>query len=174
MKTPQRFISSLKRRIVTLEVLSEVLYSVNKRAKNAMLMKEDYYWRAMNIPYEQRWKYHHAVQYYKDRQKHFYENKDYLISTFLYPVAIHEIKSKKDYYMKYLYFKINGRSFHQPINDYWHDKEIIKTLPVNRLDGFKVFGVDSVELISSQFCSKFIEMIQSGKYLSMFPLPHSE
>lgn len=82
MKTPKEYQDNLKNRIITEEIFTDCLYSVNKRAKNYRDKAQEYKWR-----YNRR--YHVAVDSQYDKMNEFYALKDRLLK-YLKPKCIHK------------------------------------------------------------------------------------
>jgi len=88
MKTPKQFTENLKKGIITTEMLEQVLFSINKRAKN---------WRDKKREYKAFYREH---RYYTDdydnikkceeKEKEYYAQKEFLLKTLLTPVCIHK------------------------------------------------------------------------------------
>lgn len=104
MKTPNKYITNLKKHIITEEMLSDCLYSVNKRAKNC---------RNQARSYEHSYHWIHAAscgESYRNKEDEYYQMKESLLKM-LSPVCIHhellgyaKIRTysyQKDYRKKY-------------------------------------------------------------------------
>ena len=80
MKTPKNYTANIKNRIITGEMLSECLFSVNKRAKNCRDQERKYRSR--------RYDKYDAEESYRAKKDEYYRQKDKLLSI-LQPVEIH-------------------------------------------------------------------------------------
>ena len=117
MKTPKEYAQNLKMGIITDEMLSECLYSVNKRAKNCR-DRERYYRR---FKYDM---YNNADLYYKKKQ-YYYLQKDIMLSI-LEPDCIHKetVQTKERIYSyepEYYEYEASGNYFHS--GEYWDNEE---------------------------------------------------
>lgn len=117
MKTPKEYVQNLKVGIITDEMLSECLYSVNKRAKNCR-DRERYY---RSFRYDA---YNNVGLYYKKKQ-HYYSQKDIMLSI-LQPDCIHKetIQTKERIYSyepEYYEYEYSGQYFHT--GGYWDNEE---------------------------------------------------
>lgn len=80
MRTPKDYTDNIKRGIITKEMLSDCLYSVNKRAKNCRDREREY--RGY------RHDYYGNEQKYRQQKEAYYEQKDKMLSL-LTPNCIH-------------------------------------------------------------------------------------
>ena len=81
MKTPKHYNDNLKNKIITEEMFSDCLYSVNKRAKN---------YRDKAHEYKHRYRfYHKAVDSQFNKMNEFYDLKEQLLK-YLKPKCIHK------------------------------------------------------------------------------------
>lgn len=108
MKTPKQYNDNLKNKIITEEMFSDCLYSVNKRAKN---------YRDKAYEYKNRYRfYHKAVDSQFDKMNEFYGLKERLLK-YLNPKCIHrqfigyETERVYSYEKEYFNRKINERSY---------------------------------------------------------------
>ena len=183
MKTPKDYEKTIAAGVVTEKILSEVLYSINKRAKNYRDAKRRY----SNSKYESN--YEKALE----KEQKFYSMKDDILS-YLKPVKIHKEEKIKDYYIKYYDYEVEydmiddyvrtGGYFDRESQEYVDFKVVRETeiielyfllyelgeytfhipieaksvegyeLPVEVITDFITEGKDVNELLSSQFCSK--------------------
>lgn len=88
MKTPKLFKENLKKGIITEEMLELVLFSLNKRAKNSRDKKQQYYYKAKSCRNGDL--YYKNVEKYKEKEKEYYSDKDFLIKMLLKPDCIHK------------------------------------------------------------------------------------
>lgn len=128
MKTPAKYNKLLKENKITEEIIGEVLYSFNKRAKNFRDEKNKY-----------RGSYNVYCNYEKNKEKEeeYYSKKEHLLKLFE-PIELHKdtkIKNKRiriyDYEMDYEYEEsqiINkGSYWDNEIKEYVDFVDIIKT-----------------------------------------------
>lgn len=133
MKTPVKYNKLLKENKITEEIIGEVLYSFNKRAKN---------FRNEKIKYRGRNDVYGNYQKNKDKEEEYYSKKEHLLKLFD-PVEIHKdtkVKNKRiriyDYEMNYYDYKKS-----QIVNEgsYW-DNEIKEY--IDFVDIIKVEKID--------------------------------
>ena len=103
MKTPKKYSDLVNQNKITEEILGEVIYSINKRAKNWRNQKRKY----KNYLLDQYDSYDNAV----DKEKKYYKMKSDMLEKFMYKL----VRYKLDDSLYYLYYKIDGYTFHQPI-----------------------------------------------------------
>ena len=103
MKTPKKYSDLVNQNKITEEILGEVIYSINKRAKNWRNQKRKY----KNYLLDQYDSYDNAV----DNEKKYYKMKSDMLEKFMYKL----VRYKLDDSLYYLYYKIGGYTFHQPI-----------------------------------------------------------
>ena len=183
MRTPAEYTKNLKSGIITEQMLSDCLYSVNKRAKN----------------YRDGSRYGQYADKNKLEMEKFYDYKEILLS-YLKPVCIHKQNIGKarihvydyepdyqqtkgrnivwrnsyinydyeevhfyDYevgpnrYLYFLYYELGDRSFHTPIkNPSDYDLTIE---PID--DNFTTYGADCIDLVSPQFVLKVIHTLEN-------------
>jgi hypothetical protein len=184
MKTKKIWTDNLKNGVVTEEMLSLCLHSVNKRAKNYRDKAREYndYYRNM---------YSSGAQ---EKKEEMYNYKTQLLQ-YIKPKCIHCVKSigkerkysyesdfnkildddviyqgsficdeygdvdfkdvYADFYENYLYYEINEFGFHQPIEDEDPELEII------RINDLTTFGKDITDLVSMQFVKKVLETLKT-------------
>lgn len=193
MRTPTEYSNMIKEGYITKSVLSEVLYSINKRAKNYRDNKRKY---KSNDRYDN-------FDKFENKEKEMYKMKDDILKKFT-PIAIHKdtkIKAYKikiydyeaeffyvkdkdviregSYFDKYqkeeVYFKVVEKTNktelyfnYFEIGDYsFHipiSKENIDTsLEIKNLENFETQGADESDLLSLQFCKKVYEMMIDEK-----------
>lgn len=95
MKTPATYTKMLKEERVTKEILGEVLYSYNKRAKNYRDQKRKY----RNYTYDK----YNNYEKNEEKENEMYEKKEYILRH-LNPICIHreiKIKDKRIRYYSY-------------------------------------------------------------------------
>lgn len=149
MKTPKKYSDLVNQNKITEEILGEVIYSINKRAKNWRNQKRKY----KNYLLDQYDSYDNAV----DNEKKYYKMKSDMLEKFMYKL----LRYKLDDSLYYLYYKIGGYTFHQPIEK--SELENFKDLDVDVLEDFETFGRDATELLSVQFCKKVYEKFIDNK-----------
>ena len=192
METPKEYKKMLKEGAISKKALSEVLYSVNKRAKNHRDAKRRY----KNSIYESN--YDKSVE----KEEEYYSMKDEILS-FLKPIKIHKDVKVRDKYVKYYdyepeYYSIKdyireGEYYDRECDDYVKFKVVLeeektellflyyeleeysyhtpinsadlseyKDLQISELKDFKTYGADINDLLSIQFCKKVHEALLSG------------
>ena len=168
MKTPKKYSDLVNQNKITEEILGEVIYSINKRAKNWRNQKRKY----KNYLLDQYDSYDNAV----DNEKKYYKMKSDMLEKFE-PIKIHKELRFRNFQRKvsekdleynqlddslyYLYYEIGGYTFHQPIEK--SELENFKDLEVDVLENFETFGRDTTELLSVQFCKKVYEKFMDNK-----------
>lgn len=125
MKTPKKYSDLVNQNKITEEILGEVIYSINKRAKNWRNQKRKY----KNYLLDQYDSYDNAV----DNEKKYYKMKSDMLEKFMYKL----VRYKLDDSLYYLYYKIGGYTFHQPIEK--SELENFKDLDVDVLEDFETF-----------------------------------
>ena len=86
MKTPKEYTDNIAKGIITEQMLSDCLFSVNKRAKNCRDKVREYrqYYRDNRYAYDK----YNTIERYNDQKEAYYEQKSILLSV-LNPVEIH-------------------------------------------------------------------------------------
>ena len=156
MRTPKKYIENLEHGIVTEQMLCDVLYSYNKRAKN---------WRDKKRQY----KHSYSINSYswfnnalENEQKYYGYKTDIL--NLLEPECIHEELLENEYetiIQYYLFYVIGDHSFHHPIK-----KEEICNYPnlkVVRIEQLITHGTTGDKLLSSQFADRVREALINGE-----------
>lgn len=193
METPVEYKTQVNSGIITSDILSACIYSVNKRAKN-------FRDRARAARKDRREDYEAAKE-----KENYYDMKEELLSV-VDPVCIHKEPVKrscqildtmpeyKDYYIHaeyvkvgrfvekgknyftnflitevdgfnyYLYFRFeNGYSFHRPITE--EEIQNYPDLNIVDIDPLKTEGKSIESLVSMQFVTKVVALIKSGHYV---------
>jgi len=159
MKTPDIYSKLIERHVITTEIAADVIYSLNKRAKN--------------------WRDSHPEKYQEIRELRingkrdmtglslkygvldYYRKKDYMIITLFTPEKIHVIKG-----IEYLYYRVHKSIFHLPLYIYRsYGLNPDPGLTVELAESFPTPGEDVEKLVSLPFCRKVIELIKSGDYI---------
>lgn len=117
MKTPKHYNDNLKNKIITEEMFSDCLYSVNKRAKN---------YRDKAHEYKHRYRfYHKAADSQFDKMNEFYDLKEQLLK-YLKPKCIHKqfigYETKRVYSYQKEYFNRKGKTIVWE-NSYYNDDQ---------------------------------------------------
>ena len=156
MRTPKQYIDNLENGIVTEQMLCDVLFSYNKRAKN---------WRDKKRQY----KHSYATNSYtwfnnalKNEQK-YYQYKTEILQ-FIKPTCIHEEYIENDFEMiiqYYLFYVVGDHSFHHPIEK--KDVDKYSELEVVRIEQLTTRGASGTRLLSSQFADKVREKLLAGE-----------
>lgn len=125
MKTPKKYTENLKKCIITKQMLSDCLYSVNKRATN---------WRDMEREYKSsQYDYYGDEEKARARKEYYYDLKGVMLSI-VQPVCIHRetiIRSEREriyewdeiseeYDEDYYEYKKNGDFVYE--GSYWNNK----------------------------------------------------
>ena len=156
MRTPKEYIENLDKGIVTEQMLCDVLFSYNKRAKN---------WRDKKRQY----KHSYATNSYAwfnnalENEQKYYNYKSEILSL-LTPNCIHEEYLENDYEMiiqYYLFYVVGDHSFHSPIKK----EEVINYpgLEIVRIEQLITKGASDNRLLSCQFADKVREMLLAGE-----------
>ena len=158
---------TLKKGIVTPEILGYAAYSVNKRAKNWRDREEEY----RDIRRHNRFWYDKYDNEGRAREKkeEYYSYKERICKMFQ-PSKVHSLTQwrwdrvlEEEYPVEkyFLFYEFGGFTFHQPVKG---DAENIK-LPVEKLDDdFETYGADIHELMSMQMVNKIMNGIEKGEY----------
>ncbi len=124
MKTPKEYTDNIAKRIITSQMLSDCLFSVNKRAKNCRDKAREYrqYYRNNRYVYDK----YNTIEKYDDQKEEYYGQKEKLLSI-LEPVEIH--KEFFDYERKRIYefdedYEKNRNNFVWENSYYDHEKEM--------------------------------------------------
>lgn len=156
MRTPKAYIENLDKGIVTEEMLCDVLFSYNKRAKNWRDKKRQYKHSYSTNSYT--W-FNNALE----NEQKYYTYKSEILSL-LTPECIHEEYLESDYEMiiqYYLFYVVGNHSFHHPIQK--EDVINYPNLEVVRIEQLVTKGASANRLLSSQFADKVREMLLAGE-----------
>ena len=156
MRTPKKYIENLDNGIITEEMLCDVLYSYNKRAKNWRDKKRQY--KHSYSPNSLSW-FNNALE----NEQKYYSYKSEILNL-LKPTCIHEEVIENDYetlIQYYLFYVIGDHSFHHPIQkeelSKWTGLEVIK------IEQLITHGASVNRLLSSQFADMVREALVDGK-----------
>lgn len=211
MKTNKSFAQFFSNKIITEEMLELALYSINKRAKNCRDKKNEYYHKAKACGYKNDYNYK-TVESYKEKEKDYYSQKDFLLKCLLDPVCIHSsiktvsnrrriydyeddfrshYQSKKYIYSNsyfdndtdeeitfidiiedekqvenFLFYETENYSFHIPFFniEVWEQEKYLAELQTIQIDNLVTKGKDIVELVSTQFCKKLLDLVKQQDY----------
>lgn len=156
MRTPRKYTENLEKGIVTEQMLCDVLYSYNKRAKN---------WRDKKRQYKNSYSINSYAWFnnaLENEQKYYGYKSDIL--NLLQPECIHEEILENDYetiIQYYLFYVVGDHSFHHPIK-----KEDIINYPnlnIVKIEQLITHGATGDRLLSSQFADKVRESLLNGK-----------
>ena len=156
MRTPKEYSDNLENGIVTEQMLCDVLYSYNKRAKN---------WRDKKRQY----KHSYAANSYmwfkdaRENEEKYYGYKTEILNL-LEPECIHEEILENDYesiIQYYLFYVVGDHSFHHPISK--GDIMNYPNLQVVRVERIITHGASADRLLSSQFADKVREALVNGE-----------
>lgn len=149
--------------ILTEEVLSAALRSVNKRAKN---------YRDAKRKYSRTWNYTATtrmnIKNCEAQMEKYYHMKDIML-TVLLPIKVHE----NDYGESMLLYRTAYGSFHQPINEEdipnirfqtTRTGGVGKFTPAVKRVRLRTKGCDPKDTVSAQFATKVYELVCSGEY----------
>ena len=156
MRTPKKYLDNLENGIVTEQMLCDVLYSYNKRAKN---------WRDKKRQYKKSYSTNSYIwaNDARENEQKYYGYKTEILNL-LNPECIHEEVLENDYetlIQYYLYYVIGDHSFHHPIQ-----KEDISKYPalnVVRIEQLITHGASADRLLSSQFADRVREALINGE-----------
>lgn len=193
MQTPKEYTNNLKNGIVTETMLSDCIYSCNKRAKNwrdkeAQIRDyfKSHYYATDNYNYEER-----AME----KKMEYYEMKETMLEL-LKPVCIHREVSVKTFWLhetktpwestavrtgdwdysdwggkvyEYRSEREKHYLYYKCGNHSFHtpidSTEEYPDLPVIELeDGLTTHGADTDGLLSMQFVKKVLALVETGKY----------
>jgi len=156
MRTPKSYVDNIENGIVTEQMLCDVLYSYNKRAKN---------WRDKKRQYKHSYSANSYAWFNNalENEQKYYGYKSELLEL-LKPECIHEEILENDYetlIQYYLFYIVGDHSFHHPIQkedlEKWHD------LKVERVEQLITHGTSADRLLSSQFSDRVREALLSGE-----------
>ena len=155
MKTPKEYLINLKNSIITKQMLSNALYSVNKRAKN-------YRDKQRQFRYVSRFTVYDYAEMNRNKKQEMYKYKQKLLSL-VKPTCIHKqyISYQNDYFW-YIFYDFGNYSFHIPIQQ--KDCKKYSNLQIIEIDNLITHGHEIQELISMQFVKKLIDLINTGQY----------
>ena len=165
MEIPEEYNKLLDNKILTTEIIADVLHSFNKRAKNSRDIKQAYYDKAQKINSTFRnadtSRYHESVDIYRDKEWDYYDKKEYILKTLFKPIELHAFGE-----VQFLYFQVKDSGFHIPCFNYErNESKIYPDLELVELENFKTFGKDNDELLTDQFCNKVFEIIKEGDFV---------
>ena len=181
METPKEWRQLVDAGIITEEIYSLVLFSINKRAKNCR-DKQNEYWRGKY--WENYYYSHDFIGIYKAMKNDYYLMKEVFLSILL-PCEVHRVYHRKSNKVEYfLFYQTAYSSFHLPV-DYkdipnikfttrypryrtYYDKKPKPKTPqgpyIRTLTNFRTHGEDIKNLISAQFAHRVYELLLSGNY----------
>lgn len=177
MKTSKEFNVNLKKGIITLAMIAACLESVDKRAKNHQAKENEY---RREIPA----RYGNAARSCKMKKEYSAKRDKLLDFVEIEPMCIHSVntggirtcrsatqrkyeKAPETYY--FLYYQVNGNSFHKPISedplDHYDTEKVTQEysdLDIVAVGLSKILGCDIKRLISAQFVAKVIKVLEDG------------
>lgn len=156
MRTPKQYIDNLENGIVTEQMLCDVLFSYNKRAKKWRDKKRQY--KHSYATNSHAW-FNNALE---NEQKYYQYKTDLL--QFIEPTCIHEEYIENDFEMiiqYYLFYVVGDHSFHHPIKK--EDVANYSELEVVRIEQLMTKGTSGTRLLSSQFADKVREKLLAGE-----------
>ena len=182
MKTPKEYVINLKNGIITEQMLSDCLYSVNKRAKNYRDASRYSQYETPRHEMHKFYQYKEALLKYIDpicihqqpigrsrmriydyeQEYGSHPQKDRVWSNMYYNyeddrfVEFYDIEVGEERYLYFLYYEIGDRSFHTPISN--PDEYNLPIVKIGR--DFQTYGAEVADLISPQFVVKVIHCLQ--------------
>lgn len=196
MKTPKEYVDNCKNGIITYTMLSDCLFSVNKRAKN---------YRDKERQYRRNFDYYHNEEKNREKKEELYSFKETMLKI-VQPTCIHrETQMRRnriyDYMPDYEEHLENGDFIHEgsyydrytdsvvyfgdisePVDAYYlfydfgnrsfhtpiSDSGLENyNIPIIAIDSLKTYGHEISDLLSLQFCKKILDLIQKGNYVLM-------
>jgi len=145
----KQFEKELKNETLTEEMLSLVLFSLNKRAKNKRDKKREYYNITQCSFHNGTRIFHKYLKQYKEQEKELYTMKSNILERLFSPTEYHLINNKL-----YSFYVIGEYSFHCPYDG--DEKTNAKIL-----NNFKTNGHNTETLLSNQFCAKVHDYVVS-------------
>lgn len=183
MRTPNRYLEFYKNKIVDEQMLADVIYAFNKRAKNA---RDKNKWNTYEKDLCYKKKEALIKVYFNDKikciHKQLIHNKRFRIydddpkynlykHKFIYENSYYDWYNDTvvnfgdlyiDDYLYFLYFEIGDKSFHVPIT---HIYKKLSNLPVKELsEDFYTEGIDERKILSKDFCEKVFNKYIISKY----------
>lgn len=144
-------------------MLGAAIYSCNKRAKNYRDVQRAccqrrrtnrafgiYYFDKYNIETKS-----------KEKKEKFHEMKEDLLDL-ASPEAIHKLEYENGDVKYFLLYKVDQYSFHSMI--YEAEIEEFFDLPIVELESFDTYGRTPADLMSVQFVTKMLKLVQTGNY----------
>lgn len=193
MKTPKEYNKMIKEGFITIKVLGEVTYSINKRAKN---------WRDKKREYKQ---YRYTSEYFdktEEEEFKYYKLKESILRH-CNPLCIHRLVREKivrdsiaeyeeEYYqikdediiregeffdkesMEHVAYKLIERLekmdeelfLYYELGKYsFHSpiSQLIEGIEVKQIDNLNTKGSEVNDLLSTQFCNKIIDLLNENK-----------
>lgn len=147
METPPKYKQYLNQGICDEQMLSDVIYSYNKRAKNHRDKSNEY----------------RKCRY--DYQKEYKTITDYVYSNFYYDWDkddyVRFVDIEEDVVNYYLYFHVGDKTFHSPIkmdiNKFIRNNGFQQLKIIDLPEDFYTQGKNTNSLLSVQFCDKVYE-----------------
>lgn len=144
MEIPKEFLCNLESRVITEEMLELVLHSINKRAKNCRDKKKEYYLKGKKTGNETDF---NTSDKYKEQEKEFYVQKNFLLKESLNPNCIHESMKETEKRVRYFNYDPEFIDFHDKAiycSDYYDKKlgeyvEFIDVLTVEQIKQYYLF-----------------------------------
>jgi len=158
MKTPDTYNSLIESRVITTELAADVIYSLNKRAKNWRDSHPEKYREMRDLritggSIEKMRKRYGALDYYRD--------KDFIIISLFMPQKIHIING-----IEYLYYRVHHSVFHLPLYVYrGYGLTPPSGLKKEKGDNSVTSGEEKTRLLSLQFCRRVIELVKQGGFI---------
>ncbi len=158
MKTPEKYRRLVNKGIITPEIAADVIYSLNKRAKNWRDNNPEKYSRIRKERIEEGTVHESGKDY---PVLEYYREKDFIILSLFTPEKIHLIDG-----IEYLFYRVNRSIFHLPCYVYTsYGYSIPRGLAIEKGESFPTPGEDTDKLLSLQFCRRVIQLIRSGNFV---------
>lgn len=154
MKLSKEYQKNLKNGVVTKEMLSEAIYTYNKRAKNMRDKAREY----------RRTRFYTNYDYYGqylDKKEDYYKRKEELLD-YLEPQCVHIVSRETwngDLFEEYfIFYDLGKHSFHTPIDN----PKDYPDLPIEDIGDLETFGEEIEELMSVQTADKIRNGLANG------------
>ncbi|MBP5724455.1 MAG: hypothetical protein J6X18_12900 [Bacteroidales bacterium] len=166
MKTPKEYTQNLKNGIVTLPMLSDAIYTYNKRAKN---MRD----KAREYRRTRRWTMYDYYGDYCDKRDDYYKRKEELLE-YLEPQCVHIVEREDwdgfEFNEFYIFYDLGNHSFHTPIKS----PKDYPNLPVENSGDLETFGEETAYLMSVQTADRIRNGLANGTLKLEKDLQNSE
>lgn len=159
MKTPDNYSVLIKKGILTTEIAADVIYSLNKRAKNWRDKNPEKYMKVRRMRMEGRSMT--EIPYNSAKSFDYYRDKDFLILTLFQPRKIHIIDG-----VEYLYYSVHRSVFHLPVYVFRsYGRRLPAGLAKEEGKSYTTPGENPARLLSLQFCRSVIELVKNNQFI---------